>query len=230
MNKYGQNKNCGSDYKRLFLYKTGEWKALMERTESEDGKYDLTIELALGLTNAFGEGMSVLNESNLRRFLKYLNHFAASVVVPSAGIVPNFRLAKNWFQVVVAQILIVGGDIRGEGDSCRANVKKLYTSLGWDHVTAITPVSDDIQKNLPFYYGDKNDPMAQFEIVLEPTSEFPIGSSYESSKGKIWHVVGWLFHGISLVDDEVTTKKNGDTFHKNITVTEKQLRDMKRIL
>jgi len=191
-----------------FIYKASHWKNKMVDAITNDEKLTVAGNFAHTAVTYFTLMSSNNNGAAMKKCLKEIDKHARWMVTASDGICDGYRLTSEWMRTILAQITIDGArDSDMCVDECKRMITYLWNGLGWDSNLSINPEYSNINTLYPIRY-DTNGEDREFNIVLEPTGEFPAGLVLQSKSGGLWEVVENVGKSILCLGQEVC--KNGN--------------------
>ncbi|MCP4272433.1 MAG: hypothetical protein GY781_10765 [Gammaproteobacteria bacterium] len=172
-----------------FLYKSSHWKNKMLNADSAESKLQVAGNFAHTAITFFTEVAVNHSGKILTDCLKEIDKHSRWMVASSDGICEGYRLTSDWMRTIIAQITLDGAQANGETDSgCEKVICRLWGAMGWNAELSIRPRHTDTHTLYPIRY-DNNGEQREFNIILEPTSEFPIGAMYQALNGTQWAVI-----------------------------------------
>lgn len=200
--KQGIRKPTSEDVDILFPFKNNHWKYRMEAAKTSDKKLEVAGQFAWYALSAFIEGSEFFTKfpKFQTSLVKTLDRHAAWMVVASEGIEDGYRLSRSWFRIILVQMSLAGaidrdnkkeeGDERIYSDELLGKIEILWNHYGWEDMADCTdPRFDKIRTVVPVKYGNVDGPDSEFNLILDPISEFPIGSIWRTKSGSEWEVV-----------------------------------------
>jgi len=141
----------------------------------------------------------------------------------------GYKLSSNWWRCLLIQVSSCNNldksELYGYGtyeDAARA----FCALLKWDYDDSVSPQYDSMRTTHIMFFGDTDGICHPYKIILEPCHPMPIGSIWESSKGKLWECNG-LENGLYVMIEEEPTLKSGK--YRHLYLSEKQLMSMRRV-
>jgi hypothetical protein len=102
----------------------------------------------------------------------------------------EYYLCKGWFRSILVTV------------SDHPLTEALYKRLGWDYDKALNPKYDAI-RTVERIALNSNGTIIEVPLLLEPKSDFPIGSVYQNRRSKTkWSVIGEVDSIIGFVECE----------------------------
>ena len=139
------------------------------------------------------------------KFFKRTDRMAQSIARASEGIDKGYRLVDNWFQIIFAQLAMIGESLDENRDTSRSVAKEtalLYTLLGWNVEDAINPTYDDTRTIIKGFYNE-----IPFNLILQPTDDYPVGAMLKLKKNNdLYQVTTSADNGDYLVVCQFTGK------------------------
>ncbi len=98
----------------------------------------------------------------------------------------GWKIKKGWFRSVLIQTCLRGKDTVHFGFTQKVN--ELYFLLGWSYIDAVEPKASPIEDITSLTWANV-DGIAYVDVIIYPTSEFPLGSVWLSGGGNRWEVL-----------------------------------------
>lgn len=197
--KEGTRRPDQLDVERLFPFKNNHWKYRMQAAQTPEAKLEVAGQFAWYALSAFIEGSEYFIkfprfQTNL---VKTLDRHAAWMVAASDGIEKDFRLSRSWFRIILVQMSLAGAIEKDEKEDDQKyseglidKISLLWDHYGWDDLAdCIDPRFDKIRTTLPVKFATSVGADSEFNIILDPSTEFPIGSIWRAKNGTEWEIV-----------------------------------------
>ena len=170
--------------------KKNYWRKLYKKEEYKEGVID---KMCAEFASEVYEKAQIVSAQQLRRHIKDWNLKAESVANMDIEFSEGWKLHKDWFKCMIAQLYVAGCTEQNTGFHHRIEaVKALFEDLGWNFNNSRFPKYDNLTTIYEVEYRYKNggvDESRFYKIILEPTSIFPDGALYESGSGRQWRVI-----------------------------------------
>lgn len=203
------------------MFKKGSW---VKRLQKDDDPLSVVYAFASEFMSIF------VNDDKLVANIDVFNEEANKMANVARDIMPGMRLLTNWLQFITYRVTEIDADRDGRRFPLALSVK-FFQALGWDFSMArsLNGGGGSCIHYLKWLRtGDDGKPtVEQIPILMRPTIKYPIGSIWESTKGKQWELVeicGADFH----LEAQEMTESIGK--YQLITIGEYQMSRLKRSL
>ena len=184
MTRSKKHPNSKDAYFRLFNYNPNSWKNKMMVASTEDEKMDVAGRFAFEALHAFMKGSDEFKEypDQQTKLMKHLANHARWIANHSGGVQEGFKLTSGWFKILLTQMVLHGAEEDGKTDEMKGKITMLWKHYGWENdlEDCFDPKWDRIRSTLPVKYAASDDQINQFNLILEPTGEFPIQSLWRA--------------------------------------------------
>jgi len=139
----------------------------------------------------------------------------------AAEIEQGYKIKEGWFRSVLLQTCLSGKDTVHFGFTQKVN--ELYFHLGWSYMDSVSPICSELEDIRQLTWANPNG-IAFIDVVVYPTSEFPIGSVWMSSAENRWEILEVDGNCITMINVESWGNK------RRMVFSDRVIRSMKRVV